>query len=85
MPLHLIKRDPQTQVILDKRGRYRGQQVLDASFAKAFPVADSVLRGFDESDASAMLLTASMGAPKKRREEELGAINELRALGFLED
>ena len=85
VPLHLIKRDPQTQVILDKRGRYRGQQVLDASFAKAFPVADSVLRGFDESDAPAMLLTASMGAPKKRRDEELGAINELRALGFLED
>ena len=85
VPLHLIKRDPQTQVILDKRGRYRGQQVLDASFAKAFPVADSVLRGFDESDAPAMLLTASMGAPKKRRDEELGAINALRALGFLED
>ncbi|MFP3710416.1 hypothetical protein SB783_41270, partial [Paraburkholderia sp. SIMBA_009] len=37
VPLHLIRRDPQTQVILDKRGRYRGQQVLDASFAKAFP------------------------------------------------
>ncbi|EGP46392.1 hypothetical protein AXXA_11001 [Achromobacter insuavis AXX-A] len=44
-----------------------------------------MLRGFDESDRPAMLLTASMGAPKKRRDEELGAINELRALGFLED
>ncbi|OCZ88890.1 hypothetical protein A7P25_18000 [Achromobacter xylosoxidans] len=85
VPLHLIRRDPHTQVILDKRGRYRGQQVLDASFAKAFPVADSVLRGFDESDRPAMLLTASMGAPKKRRDEELGAIQELRRLGFLED
>jgi len=85
VPLHLIRRDPQTQVILDKRGRYRGQQALDASFAKAFPVADSVLRGFDESDKPAMLLTASMGAPKKRRDEELGAIQELRRLGFLED
>lgn len=38
VPLHLIRRDPQTQVILDKRGRYRGQQALDASFAKAFPL-----------------------------------------------
>lgn len=85
VPLHLIRRDPQTQVILDKRGRYRGQQALDASFAKAFPVADSVLRGFDESDRPAMLLTASMGAPKKRRDEELGAIAELRTLGFLEE
>lgn len=85
VPLHLIRRDPQTQVILDKRGRYRGQQALDASFAKAFPVADSVLRGFDESDRPAMLLAASMGAPKKRRDEELGAIAELRTLGFLEE
>lgn len=85
VPLHLIRRDPQTQVILDKRGRYRGQQALDASFAKAFPVADSVLRGFDESDKPAMLLAASLGAPKKRRDEELGAIAELRTLGFLED
>lgn len=85
VPLHLIRRDPQTQVILDKRGRYRSQQALDASFAKAFPVADSVLRGFDESDKPAMLLAASLGAPKKRRDEELGAIAELRTLGFLED
>ena len=37
VPLHLIRRDPQTQVILDKQGRYRGQQVLDQSFAQAFP------------------------------------------------
>ena len=72
-------------MILDKRGRYRGQPALDAGFAKAFPVADSVLRGFDESDKPAMLLTASLGAPKKRRDEELGAIAELRTLGFLED
>ncbi|WP_241133459.1 hypothetical protein [Achromobacter insuavis] len=85
VPLHLIRRDPRTQVILDKRGRYRGQPALDAGFAKAFPVADSVLRGFDESDKPAMLLTASLGAPKKRRDEELGAIAELRTLGFLED
>ena len=63
VPLHLIRRDPQTQVILDKQGRYRGQQVLDQSFAQAFPVTDSVLRGFDESDTQSMLLTASLGAP----------------------
>lgn len=40
---------------------------------------------FDESDRPAVLLTASMCAPKKRRDEELGAIAELRTLGFLED
>ena len=85
MPLHLIRRDPQTQVILDKQGRYRGQQVLDQGFARAFPVTDSVLRGFDESDTQSMLLTASLGAPKARREQEQGAIAELRKLGFVED
>ncbi len=84
VPLHLIKRDPQTQVILDKRGRYPGYQALDASFAQAFPVTGSVLRGFDESSDPAMLLTASLAAPKKRRDEEKGAIAELRTLGFLE-
>ena len=83
VPLHLIRRDPQTQVILDKQGRYRGQQVLDQSFAQAFPVTDSVLRGFDESDTQSMLLTASLGAP--RREQEKGAIAELRRLGFVEE
>lgn len=85
VPLHLIRRDPQTQVILDKQGRYRGQQVLDQGFAQAFPVTDSVLRGFDESDTQSMLLTASLGAPKARREQEKGAIAELRKLGFVED
>ena len=60
VPLHLIRRDPQTQVILDKQGRYRGQQVLDQGFAQAFPVTDSVLRGFDESDTQSMLLAASL-------------------------
>ncbi len=85
VPLHLIKRDPRTQVILDKRGRYPGHQALDKRFAQAFPIADSVLRGFDESDHPAMLMAASLAAPKKRRDEELGAIAELRTLGFLED
>ena len=83
MPLHLIRRDPQTQVILDKQGRYRGQQVLDQSFAQAFPVTDSVLRGFDESDTQSMLLTASLR--RARREQEKGAIAELRRLGFVEE
>ena len=84
MPLHLIRRDPQTQVILDKQGRYRGQQVLDQGFAQAFPVTDSVLRGFDESDTQSMLLAASL-ARRARREQEQGAIAELRKLGFVED
>ncbi|WP_272909279.1 hypothetical protein [Achromobacter pulmonis] len=43
------------------------------------------MRGLDESDKPAILLTAPMGTPKKRRDEELGAIQELRRLGFLED
>jgi len=85
VPLQLIKRDPQTQVVLDKQGRYGGHEVLGAGFAQAFPVTHSVLRGFDASDDQAMLLTASLAAPKARREEEKGAIAELRTLGFLED
>ncbi|SSW66567.1 hypothetical protein [Achromobacter agilis] len=85
VPLHLIKRDPQTQIILDKQGRYPGHQALDKSFAQAFPLADSVLRGFDASDEPSLLLAASLAAPKARREEEKGAIAELRRLGFVEE
>lgn len=84
VPLQLIKRDPHTQVVLDKQGRYGGHEVLGAGFAQAFPATHSVLRGFDASDDQAMLLTASLAAPKARREEEKGAIAELRTLGFLE-
>ena len=47
-------------------------------------MTDSVLRGFDESDTQSMLLTASLGAPA-RREQEKGAIAELRRLGFVEE
>jgi hypothetical protein len=32
-----------------------------------------------------MLLTASLAAPKARRDEEKGAIAELRTLGFVEE
>lgn len=85
VPLPLIKRDPQTQVILDKQGRYGGHQALGAGFGQAFPVTDSVLRGFDESNDQTLLLAASLAAPKARRDAEKGAIAELRALGFLED
>ncbi|WP_035212327.1 hypothetical protein [Achromobacter marplatensis] len=85
VPLHLIKRDPQTQVILDKQGCYGGHQALGAGFGQAFPVTDSVLRGFDESNDQTLLLAASLAAPKARRDAEKGAIAELRALGFLED
>lgn len=84
VPLHLIRRDPASQVILDKQGAYPGSAALDTAFAKAFPVTHSVLQGFDERDAQRMLLTASLGAPKARRDEELAAIAALRSLGFLQ-
>ncbi|WP_255469243.1 hypothetical protein [Achromobacter sp. UMC46] len=45
----------------------------------------SVQRGFDESGHQTLLLTASLAAPKARRDAENGAIAELRTLGFLED
>jgi hypothetical protein len=85
VPLHLIKRDPQTQVIVDKGGRYAGHHALEPGFAQAFPLAHSVLQSFDASSDSTRLLTVSLAAPKARRDEERGAIAELRTLGFLED
>jgi hypothetical protein len=85
VPLHLIRRDPHTQVIVDKQGRYPGYQALGADFVQAFPGAASVLHGFDKSPDRSMLLTASLAAPKARRDEEKGAIAELRTLGFVEE
>ena len=49
------------------------------------PGIASVLQGFDESPAQSKLLTAALAAPKARREEEKGAIAELRTLGFVEE
>lgn len=85
VPLHLIRRDPHTQVIVDKQGCYPGYQALGADFVKAFPGTASVLQSFDESPQQSILLTASLAAPKARRDEEKGAITELRALGFVEE
>lgn len=85
VPLHLIKRDPQTQVIVDKRGRYPGCHALEPGFAQAFPLFHSILQAFDESSDATHLLTVSLAARKARRDEEKGAIAELRTLGFLED
>jgi hypothetical protein len=85
VPLHLIRRDPQTQIIVDKQGRYPGYQALGADFVQAFPGISSVLHSFDESPNPSMLLTASLAAPKARRDEEKGAIAELRTLGFVEE
>jgi hypothetical protein len=70
---------------VDKQGRYPGYQALGADFVQAFPGAASVLHGFDKSPDRSMLLTASLAAPKARRDEEKGAIAELRTLGFVEE
>ncbi len=85
VPLHLIRRDPRTQVIVDKQGNYPGHEALGADFVQAFPGIASTLHGFDSSPTQSMLLTASLAAPKARREEEKGAIAELRTLGFVEE
>ncbi|MFJ1299194.1 hypothetical protein ACILG0_04455 [Pseudomonadota bacterium AL_CKDN230030165-1A_HGKHYDSX7] len=84
VPLHLVRRDPSTQVVLHK-SRFPGMHAFDAGFAAAFPIAWSVIGSFAESDNQAMLMVVPLAAPKSRRDDYAGAIAELRRMGCLDD
>ena len=84
VPLHLVRRDPSTQVVLQK-SRMPGMQAFDPGFAAAFPLVWSVLGSFAESDDKDMLMVVPLAAPKKRRDEYAGAIAELRRMGCVDD
>lgn len=81
VPLNLIKRDPQTQVIIQKRG-FGGIDMLGSQFADAFPETHARLSIFSDSDAEEVLLVVPLAAARKRREDWAGGIAELRRLGI---
>lgn len=81
IPLDLIRRDPQTQVIIRKRDFGRLDS-LGSRFADAFPETHTRLSIFRDSDAEEVLLVVPLAAARKRREDWEGGIAELRCLGI---
>lgn len=84
VPLNLIRRDPQTQVIIRKRD-FGGMDMLGSQFADAFPETRTRLSIFSDSDAEEVLLVVPLAAAKKRREDWAGGIAELRRLGVVSE
>ncbi|WP_219906184.1 MULTISPECIES: hypothetical protein [unclassified Stenotrophomonas] len=82
VPLALIRRDPETQVIVRKQD-FSGVDMLGTQFASAFPETHTRLGIFGESIAEEALLVVPLAAPRKRREDWAGGIAELRRLGIV--
>jgi len=84
VPFDLIRRDPETQVVLCKVD-FPGVHALDEGFNERFPEVYSHLKGFSKSDDQEVLLVVPLAAPKSRKDDWRGGIAELRALGFVKD
>lgn len=84
VPLDLVRRDPETQVIL-RKGAFPGMQAIDQSFKSEFPETYDSLQIFCDSGDEEALRVVPLAAPKRRRDDWKGGIEELRRLGFLRE
>ncbi|WP_448132836.1 hypothetical protein [Stenotrophomonas rhizophila] len=84
VPLHLIRRDPETQIIL-RKDAFPGMQAIDDDFKSDFPEVYASLASFDESDQQEALRVVPLAAAKKTKDDWKGGIAELRVLGFIQD
>lgn len=84
VPLDLMRRDPETQVIL-RKGVFPGMQAIDQRFKNAFPETYDSLKIFCDSGDEEALRVVPLAAPKSRKDDWKGGIAELRTLGFLRE
>jgi len=84
VPLNLVRRDGETQVVLRREG-FPGLDALGAGFDKTFPETYTRLSIFEESRADEVLLVIPLAAPKKRRDDWAGGVAELRKLHLVKD
>lgn len=84
VPFDLIRRDPETQVILCK-DEFPGLDAMGEGFNERFPEVYSYLKSFSKSGDEEVLLVVPLAAPKSRKDDWRGGIAELRALGFVKD
>ncbi|GHH51402.1 hypothetical protein GCM10009090_13620 [[Pseudomonas] boreopolis] len=82
IPLDLIRRDPETQVVIRKSMLPR-LEVFERGFRKDFRELYFSLVDFLESPRQEELLVVPLGAPKARRDAWASGIGELRSRGFL--
>jgi hypothetical protein len=84
VPLHLVRRDPETQVIL-RKDNFPGMHAIDEGFKDKFPEVYASLSIFSDSDEQESLRVVPLAGAKKSRDDWRGGIAELKVLGFSRD